>query len=389
MDKYEKSIRIAELMAKSVKSELTEAEERKLRRLEEELGSATVDWEQLTDQKEIARKMLLWERFDKQRVWQGVRRGMGKRSWHWVGRAARYAAMFMLPVLFAAAVWYVHEWKTGRQAERYIVDAHFESRKAVLELPGGRQIALDTLQKVVRELNQYGIVDGGERDLTYGGGDSVADERAYYHKVVVPQGGEYNLHLADGTEVWLFAESELRFPTRFRGGTRVVYLSGEGYFEVKHDAARPFVVRTDGLEVKVLGTSFNVKAYPDEEVVETSLVEGRVSVKGRILQPDVQAVYRKETGELAFRKINGDNYRLRKERMFVFEQERLDDILREVARWYGFEVFYQNPELADKRFGFKLRKYEHVESLLKMLELTGEVEFEYKDNVLIVKSKDF
>ena len=230
-----------------------------------------------------------------------------------------------------------------------------------------------------------GIAGGSESGLSYEEGDSAREERVDYHRVTVPQGGEYNLRLADGTEVWLFAESELYFPIRFRGKSREVYLSGEGYFEVRRDTARPFVVRTDAVNVRVLGTSFNVKAYADEATVETSLVEGRVSVGGRVLTPDTQAVYERETGEFSFREINGDNYRLRKERMFVFDRERLDDILREMSRWYGFVVFYQNPALADKRFGCQLQKYEQVESLLDILELTGVVGFEYKNKVLIVK----
>ena len=389
MDRYEKAIRFAELMAKSLKGELSDEENQEMSRLEEELGNAAKNLERVAERQEIARKMLTWERFDKRRVWRGVRKGMSGPFYRLAGRVVRYAAVLLVPLLLAGVFWRVHEAKMERQSRQYIVDAHFESGKATLELPGGRRIALDTLQKVIRELNQYGIAGGGEENLMYEGKDTVTGGKSDYHRVVVPRGGEYNLRLADGTEVWLFAESELYFPAHFRGKTREVYLSGEGYFEVRHDEARPFVVRTKDLDVKVLGTSFNVKAYSDEDVVETSLVEGRVSVGGRVLRPNVQAVYQKETGEFSYKKINGDNYRLRKERVFVFERERLDDILREIARWYDFEVFYQNPELADKQFGFKLQKYEHVESLLRILELTGEVRFDYKDNVLIVKSNTF
>ena len=129
-----------------------------------------------------------------------------------------------------------------------------------------------------------------------------------------------------------------------------------------------------------------MKAYRNSGVVETSLVEGVVSVKDKVLRPDIQATYYEQSGDFSYRKIKGENYRLRKEQMFVFEEERLDDILQEMARWYDFEVFYQNPEMAEKRFGFKLEKYEHVDSLLKILELTGEVKFEMLGKSLTVKS---
>ena len=186
--------------------------------------------------------------------------------------------------------------------------------------------------------------------------------------------------------MWLFAESELYFPTRFRGQIREVRLKGEAFFDVKHDERHPFVVQTGTVDVKVLGTSFNVKAYPGTGEVETSLVEGRVSVKGEILRPDMQATYSEITGKLTYKLIQGENYRLRTEKIFVFDQERLDVILEELARWYDFTVFYQNPEVAEKRFGFKLEKYESVRTLLDILEMTGEVEFELNDKTLIVKS---
>lgn len=386
MEKFKNSIKIAELISKSLRGELTGEEQRELERLRQEYPDMEKVLADIRDERKLAEVMVSRKRFDREKTWKGVKKGMKRQITPWIGRVARYAAVLLLPVVFAVAFWFVRDWKASREEMQYVVDAHFESGKTLLELPGGRQIALDTLQNVMRELNQHGIEVGNENDLRYAGRDSLDAKKKEYHRIVVPRGGEYNLQLADGTNVWLFAESELYFPARFDGRIREVYLSGEGYFEVTHDASHPFVVKTKDLDVKVLGTSFNVKAYGNMDVVETSLVEGKVSVKGQILRPNMQAVYRKSTGELSYRSIIGDNYRLRRERMFVFEQERLDDILSEMARWYDFQVFYQNPELAEKRFGFKLQKYEHVETLLHILQLTGEVDFELKDKVLIVKN---
>ena len=256
----------------------------------------------------------------------------------------------------------------------------------MLELPGGQVVDLDTVKNIAKELNEFGITLEGGKGLNYSGIDSIVDDKVEYHRIIVPRGGEYNLKLADGTDVWMFADSEIRFPTRFKGNKREVYLSGEAYFEVHHDPSCPFYVKTASLDVKVLGTSFNVKAYDDMDVVETSLVEGVVSVKDNVLRPNMQAVFDKNTGNFSYREINGDNYRLRKERVFVFENERLDDILQEMARWYDFDIFYQNSDMADKQFGLKLEKYEHVDSLLKMLELTGEVKFSMKGRILTVMS---
>ena len=257
---------------------------------------------------------------------------------------------------------------------------------AVLEMADGRKVELG-LGKNLGQLQLEGtVVTNDSNRLAYKQNHSGNPSTLEYNTIIIPRGGEYQLILSDGSRVWLNSDTRLRYPVSFIGEKREVYLEGEAYFEVHHDPSCPFYVKTASLDVKVLGTSFNVKAYDDMDVVETSLVEGVVSVKDNVLRPNMQAVFDKNTGNFSYREINGDNYRLRKERVFVFENERLDDILQEMARWYDFDIFYQNSDMADKQFGLKLEKYEHVDSLLKMLELTGEVKFSMKGRILTVMS---
>lgn len=385
MEKYKESIELAEQITRYLKGELSVEEMLLLeKRLEESPGREQL-LAKISGQKGIATKQIVYESFDAERNWEKIRKATGKKKVRSIYHVFWYAAALILPLAVAASVLYVGFVKK-EDAPRYIVNAYFESHKTMLELPGGQFIALDTVKNVARELNQHGVLLENGHGLDYSVADSVKDLDVEYHRVIVPRGGEYNLKLADGTSVWVFAESEIRFPTRFKGNKREVYLEGEAYFDVQHDPAHPFYVKTKSLDVKVLGTSFNVKAYKNSGMVETSLVEGVVSVKGNVLRPDTQAIYHEVSGDFSYKKINGNNYRLRKEQMFVFDEERLEDILQEMARWYDFEVFYQNSEMADKRFGFKLEKYEHVASLLKILELTGEVKFDIKGKVLTVMS---
>ena len=385
MEKYRESIELAEQITKYLKGKLSPEEEVELKKR----LHAHPEGEQLLararDERSIPAKKGMYESFSADKSWERIRKVTGKKSSGMMYRMFWWAAVFALPLAVAASILLVNKSKQEDRPQ-YIVDAYFESNKTMLELPGGKCIALDTVKNVTKELNDFGVTLAEGQGLDYSGLDSVMDAKVEYHKVVVPRGGEYNLKLADGTNVWMFAESEIRFPTRFEGNKREVYLSGEAYFEVHHDPAHPFYVKTKSLDVKVLGTSFNVKAYNNMEVVETSLVEGLVSVKDNVLRPNMQAVFHKNTGDFSYRKINGESYRLRKERVFVFDEERLDDILQEMARWYDFEIFYQNPEMADKRFGFKLEKYEHVDTLLDILELTGEVRFTMKGKTLTVMS---
>ena len=386
MDKYEKAIRMAVLTAKSLGGELPGKEAEELHRLTQELEKEGVCWTTTPNLRDALGAMKKQRSWNARRVWTGVEKTIGRNRRFFWRNVAQWAAVLAGVVILAGVVRMVQDMKDAGQQQTYIADAHFERNKTVLELPGGKQIAIDTLKNVVEELNRHGITEGDGSALGYAGDTTGLGDTVEYHRVSVPRGCEYSLHLADGTDVWLFAESELYFPTRFRGQIREVRLKGEAFFDVKHDERHPFVVQTGTVDVKVLGTSFNVKAYPGTGEVETSLVEGRVSVKGEILRPDMQATYSEITGKLTYKLIQGENYRLRTEKIFVFDQERLDVILEELARWYDFTVFYQNPEVAEKRFGFKLEKYESVRTLLDILEMTGEVEFELNDKTLIVKS---
>ena len=385
MEKYRESIELAEQITKYLKGKLSPEEEVELKKRLHAHPEGEQLLARVRDERSIAAKKEMYASFSADKSWERIRKVTGKKSSGMMYRMFWWAAVFALPLAVAASILLVNKSKQEDRPQ-YIVDAYFESNKTMLELPGGKCIALDTVKNVTKELNDFGVTLAEGQGLDYSGLDSVMDAKVEYHKVVVPRGGEYNLKLADGTNVWMFAESEIRFPTRFEGNKREVYLSGEAYFEVHHDPAHPFYVKAKSLDVKVLGTSFNVKAYNNMEVVETSLVEGLVSVKDNVLRPNMQAVFHKNTGDFSYRKINGESYRLRKERVFVFDEERLDDILQEMARWYDFEIFYQNPEMADKRFGFKLEKYEHVDTLLDILELTGEVRFTMKGKTLTVMS---
>lgn len=385
MEKYRESIELAEQITKYLKGKLSPEEEVELKKRLQDRPDGEELLARIRDERSIAAKKEMYDAFNADKSWEKIHRVTGRKSSRMLYRVFWYAAIFALPLAVAASIFFVNKSKQENRPQ-YIVDAYFESHKTMLELPGGVRIALDTAKNVTKELNDFGVTMAEGQGLDYSGLDSVMDAKVEYHKVVVPRGGEYNLKLADGTRVWMFAESEIRFPTRFKGNKREVYLSGEAYFEVHHDPAHPFYVKTKSLDVKVLGTSFNVKAYNNMEVVETSLVEGMVSLKDNVLRPNMQAVFHKNTGDFSYRKINGESYRLRKERVFVFDEERLDDILQEMARWYDFEIFYQNPEMAEKRFGFKLEKYEHVDTLLNILELTGEVRFVMKGKTLTVMS---
>ena len=211
-----------------------------------------------------------------------------------------------------------------------------------------------------------------------------------YNKLTTPVGGEYSLVLSDGTKVFLNADSELKYPVEFSDGKRIVDLKGEAYFEVHKDSLRPFIVRMNGAEVTVLGTSFNVNTYEDDGQIYTTLVNGSVRVssvkngQAEVLKPGMQSVMDVQSGQLTVREVDVEPYVAWREGRFVFRAMTLDLIMRQLQRWYDFEVFYQNPELKDYEFRGVIKRDMDLDKVLSVIKVTTNVDFEVKGKVITI-----
>ena len=259
--------------------------------------------------------------------------------------------------------------------------------KAFLIFNSGEHIALtdsSVLEQVVEEYKQKMVASQGQGMLL---------EKEEYNTLIIPRGGEYNLVLADGTSVKLNADSKLSFPDKFIGKERRVRLEGEALFHVAKDSEHPFIVETENGEIEVLGTVFNVNAYPDEEFVQTTLVEGKVAFQGAgmldalVITPGEQVTYDKETREADVAKVDTEIYTAWAEGKWIIEGERLENIMKQLARWYDVKVFYQNPQVKDLVFTGDLEKYNNCEVVLNIISMTTNVVFEVKDKTITVKMK--
>lgn len=260
------------------------------------------------------------------------------------------------------------------------------SNKAILVLGSNERVELnDRLQEEWKDA--CGVVKKQGNTLVYEGESSGVEEE--FNRLITPRGGEYTVILSDGTKVWLNAESELRYPVHFNGQERKVYLKGEAYFSVTKQEDHTFVVCSDNTCIKVLGTEFNVRRY-EEEYMEATLVKGSVVVvrengeESRLI-PGQQAIVRKEGTEV--REVETILYTAWKDGYFVYRDKTLDDILKELSRWYDFTYFYQNSTLEQLTLTAKLRKFDRVEKIFEVLSETGEVEFTTQGKTVIVKAK--
>jgi transmembrane sensor len=254
------------------------------------------------------------------------------------------------------------------------------TKKAVLTLADGRKIELDqNRQGIIAEEANNTIQQSHPGNLYYSenAGDLSFSTHSQENVLFVPRSGEYSVTLNDGTIVWLNALSSLRYPVHFSKSERRVVLTGEAYFQVATDASRPFVVEIDSVEVRALGTEFNITAYPEDSKMGAALVEGVISVskhdEQRLLRPGHIAEV-SDSGRIQIKEADIQEVTAWKNGEFVFHNTPLQDIMNQLARWYDIEVNY--PEgIPSINFTGGLRRDDGIYRLIIMLELTGEVRF--------------
>lgn len=209
-----------------------------------------------------------------------------------------------------------------------------------------------------------------------------------YCKVIVPKGQIQELVLADGTKIWLNSDSELKYPNEFRGDTREVYLKGEAYFSVTKNKQKPFIVNTDLMDIKVLGTEFNLSCYETNKNIEATLYEGKIAYKTRdfegVLKPGFKAVLNKENNKVEIRKINISQAKLWKEGIYVFDGIKIEDLSHKISRWYNIEVFIESDSVRKMEFTGAMERDKPVDYFIELLEETNSVECKIKDGVLYI-----
>ena len=253
--------------------------------------------------------------------------------------------------------------------------------KALLVFQSGSQVSLTDSTAFEQVVGQYTMEDTDE------------ETKMEYNTIIVPRGGEYSLALADGTRIKMNSDSKLIFPHKFNGKERRVRLEGEALFDVEKDSEHPFIVETAKGDVHVLGTLFNINVYPDEDIVQTTLVEGRVVFKGKgMLQnvelfPGEQVTYNMKSGESHVEEVNTKVYVGWAEGKWLIEGKRLEDIMKQLSRWYDVEVFYKNPEAKELVFTGDLEKYDDCEVVLNIISMATNVMFTIRDRAIIVQMK--
>jgi transmembrane sensor len=300
------------------------------------------------------------------------------------------AAATILLFLSFGAYFLLHKNTSNQQvAQNQIHDIAPGSNKAILTLANGKTIILNNAKNGLLSKQGSSIVKSANGEVIY---QQVSNEtqntEVTYNSITIPRGAEYQVVvLPDGSNVWINAASSLRYPTAFSGNERKVELTGEAYFEVTHNPAKPFMVSTNSQTVEVLGTHFNINAYTDEPAVKTTLLEGKVKVTAtadnamRILLPGQQAAL--NSNSFTVNPAETEEAVAWKNGRFMFEGDNIQHIMRTISRWYNVDIAYSG-QIPDDSFSGGTSRFKNVSEVLNIFQLTGKVRFKIEGRKITV-----
>ena len=260
--------------------------------------------------------------------------------------------------------------------------------KAILELADGRMIDIDGASGEVIE-SDGSVITLNDGEVSYAA--EVEAAAPVYNQITIPRSGEYKVTLGDGTQVWINSESSLRYPQTFSDTERRVYLKGEAYFSVTKNEGIPFIVETDEQTVTVLGTEFNISAYPDERKVLTTLLSGSVSVAAggndceKILVPGQQLHLDNTTRQFSVKKIDMAEVSAWREGYFVIEDQTLEEVVRKLSRWYDVDFVFESEKAREMVFKGSIPKYENLDEVLNVIQTVSPVKFTFNGNDIMIK----
>ncbi len=382
---------IARIIQKSLKGKLSESEERQLS-----------GWRKVSDENERAFQRMISEDFytigmEKLEMYDSrvaygrflQKKYQQRRKRRFLINMARVAAV-ALPFVIALVL-YVGLNREEEQMVRPSLASNIlpGTSKAVLTLANGQMIPLGkeaTDSTIITDGTQISASGSG---VTYASG--VESESVVYNKLEIPRGGEFCLTLSDGTRVWLNSETSIQYPVAFGAKERRVFVQGEAYFEVAKDAKKPFTVQFMSSSVTVLGTSFNIRAYPEEKRSQTTLAEGSVRIyspgSSMLLKPGEQAEMSALSGEMVKQEVEVKNFTSWKDGRFVFEQQPLEDIMRTLERWYDIRVIFKDEGAKRISLSGNMKRYGDFSQVMKMLQMTGDVRFELHGNDVYITTE--
>jgi len=328
-------------------------------------------------------QQLAWEKINRHTLNKNNRKRL-------LYKALPYAAAAVIVLAFT---WYFAFLNQTKPVEDLVIEQPIvpeRYQKATLVLSDGRQMQLDQqMATSVEEQDGFTIENKPGEMLAYSEDGNLVNE-SRINKLIIPAGARYQVKLSDGTIVWLNSVSELEYPVVFSKNERKVKLSGEAFFEVSPDNKRPFIVDVNGTLVTVLGTSFNISSYKNDQFFETTLVSGSVKITGnngssRSISPGEQLKLNNETQEIAVDKVDTRFFTSWREGILHFNRVSLKELAQKLSRWYDVEIVFENEKAARLVFSGAIENSRKIDFLLDLIAQSSGIQYEIKSDKIIIK----
>lgn len=299
----------------------------------------------------------------------------------------KYAAILVLVFFSGATTYYIYQNTEKNYQFQLAETPAISEEEAMIILSDGSRVSLE------KQMSEISYSQNGQQLIVNNDtiNQKLGSEKELINKVIIPYGKKTMILLSDGTRVWLNAGSQLVYPSIFSGKQRQVMLIGEAFFDVAANKEKPFIVRTADLNVRVLGTRFDLSAYPDDKIVQAILEEGKVSLsysgKGILnkeyhieMTPNQMVELNRMTGEARTQRVDVSKFVSWKEGMLEFEKVDLVRALKQVERYYNVRIILADPLIGSFKLSGKLDLKDEAEEVLNVIKLTVPIDWQKKSN---------
>lgn len=390
VEKHRFTEKIYTLILKSHINALDKVEEAELERWRKQSPDNENLYNQLSDKQYLKKRYIDFRETRHPDGWQKLKQRIEpERNKKYIWRHIfKYAAIILLAIGSGIAILTTQKSNDTLSSLQESLEQP-EQIEAILELSNGSKITLNKhAAPPAKMLEELGIITN-EDELIYQ--NSKTSKEVEYHTLRVPNGGKYKLELADGTIVWMNSVSALHYPAQFDGDERRVQLEGEAYFKVSKNPAKPFIVESGEINICVTGTEFNIKAYPEEKQIATTLVNGGVTISQNgndiALTPGNQAIYYEKNEMMEIHPVNTALYTSWKDGVFEFEDMALTEICSQLERWYDVEFIFTDSSLNELTFSGAAKREKSLEFILDIISKTNTITFEIKNKEIILNKK--
>ena len=387
--KNQYSDRIVRLLQLYLLGNITEKERQELESWCEDAPRNRKLFEQICQEDLFSKEHAVYKEINDIKALHVFEKRVRKVSPKYIGRWWKYAVVLLFPILVVGSWKLMHETVQVPVVVSSVASVQPGCSQAVLVLDDGRKVFLKEEEEGVISEDKEITVTGEKDRLVYTSSEGKNVDEIRFNELEVPRGGEYKVRLADGTLVYLNSATRMKYPVKFDEKERKVYLSGESSFEVVKDPERPFLVEMEGVDVRVLGTSFNVNTH-QEGNIQTVLVKGSIGVKvlssgmESMIRPGQMAEFKQGNTKVDVKDVNVAVYTDWKDGIFRFENQRLEDILTVLSNWYDVDVFYQTPSVKELHFSGYMERYKDVRVILDAITLSTGVTFSIQGKTIIV-----